>query len=416
MSKEVNRIAVALCALLILFGSAATSHGQNAPSPVHHKIQVDDPALAATIAASGGRLIADYGGYKLYDAPLPAGELAAGKAELRDDYNSIFLNAARMDTSKPEIQALRKMAGPFAGRRMHLVHFAGPVQPGWRKELLDAGAQIVSYIPQNAYLVYGDSAAIARVQALAAGAPHIQWDGPYLDDYKIQPAARGATAGDHFAIQLIQDAAANPETLKLIDHLKLAPLERLHPVLNYVDIVARIAPANLAQIASRPDVVAIQRFGTPKKVCERQDQIVAGNLSGNVPSGPGYLAWLQGKGFTQEQFNKSAFVVDIADSGIDDGTTSRTTSVSMRAANWPMEAASSTIAWKESQTQEARSRAATATAQSIPTSFAATTMAPVFRSPTVPATITVWESAPLRASGPPSFLIPTISQPPSIPI
>ncbi|MEI8255861.1 MAG: S8 family serine peptidase, partial [Deltaproteobacteria bacterium] len=55
---------------------------------------------------------------------------------------------------------------------------------------------------------------------------------------------------------------------------------------------------------------------------ERQDQIIAGNLTnGAAPSGPGYLAWLASKGFTQAQFDESGFVVDLSDSGIDNGTT-----------------------------------------------------------------------------------------------
>ena len=255
-------------------------------------------------------------------ARLPADDLAGEKAEIRDQYNFIFLNAARIDTSKPEVQAARKKIGSFAGRRLHMVHFAGPIQAAWRRELLDAGVEIVSYIPQNAYLVYGDSSQIARVQALAASAPHIRWDGAYLDEYKIQPAARVAHAGDHFAIQLLRDAKANAETIKLIDTLRVGLVERLHPVLNYVDIVSHFPAASLAQIAARPDVISIQRHGTPKKVCERQDQIVAGNILGNAPSGPGYLAWLQSKGFTQAQFDASGFVIDVADSGIDNGTTS----------------------------------------------------------------------------------------------
>ncbi|HUD82539.1 MAG TPA: hypothetical protein VMQ67_03515, partial [Candidatus Saccharimonadales bacterium] len=66
-----KRIAFALCALLILFGLSAISHGQNTASSGRHKIQVNDQALAARIAAGGGRLIADYGGYQLYDAAWP---------------------------------------------------------------------------------------------------------------------------------------------------------------------------------------------------------------------------------------------------------------------------------------------------------------------------------------------------------
>ena len=212
------------------------------------------------------------------------------------------------------------MVGSFDGKRLHLVQFAGPVQPAWRQALLDAGAQIVNYIPQNAYLIYGDAPAIARVQALAAAAPRVQWEGAYLDDYKIHPSAKPAVAKtDQFAIQLMSDDPANAATLKLIDQLKLAPIARQRHVLGFVNVVARVTPANLAQIAARPDVISIQPYATPAKLCERQDQIVAGNITGNAPSGPGYLAWLESKGFTQAQFG--SFLVDVSDSGIDDGTT-----------------------------------------------------------------------------------------------
>src|SRR5204863_1972986 len=59
----------------------------------------------------------------------------------------------------------------------------------------------------------------------------------------------------------------------------------------------------------------------PRKYDERQDQIIAGNLSGTSPSGPGYLTWLASKGFSQSQFDASGFAVDVSDSGIDNGTT-----------------------------------------------------------------------------------------------
>jgi hypothetical protein len=327
LSKDVKKANLLRSLLLLVAGLGPMA--QALPPSVGHKIQVHDAAAAQAVAAQGGRLIADYGGFQLYDVPQIDGNLPAS-AEVRDSYNSILLNAIHLKTSTPGVQALRKTVGGFEGKRMHLVQFAGPVQPAWRKALLDAGVQIVSYVPQNAYLVYGDSAGIGRVQAMAAAAPHIQWEGAYLDDYKIHPNARALDRNgnprqigtDRFAIQLMADAAANAETLKLIDQLKLAPIQRQRPVLNFVDVVVRLSAADLAKITARPDVLSIQPFAPPKKVCERQDQIIAGNLSGNVPSGPGYLAWLESKGFTQAQFTASGFVVDVSDSGIDNGTTS----------------------------------------------------------------------------------------------
>jgi hypothetical protein len=273
-----------------------------------HKVQTGDPAAARAILAAGGRLIADYGGYKLFESPLTNG------LQVRDNYNCILLNAGPLDTSLPAVRALRRRQGAFAGRRLHLVQFAGPVQPAWRQALLETGAQIVNYIPQNAYLLYGDASALARVQSLALAA--IQWDGPYADAYKTHPAAR-AWKTNLFAVQLVEDPPANATTLDL-----LSPVAPPRHVLRFVNVIARVAPADLERVAARPDVLSIQPCLPARKLDERQDQIVAGNLSGSAPFGPGYLAWLAGKGFTQAQFDASGFVVDVSDSGIDGGTTS----------------------------------------------------------------------------------------------
>jgi hypothetical protein len=318
-------------------GPALLAHAQIPSQPPaamlsaapRHKAQVSDPALARQLAAKGARRIADYGGFALFDIDDTTATALAGRMELRDEYNVIKLNAARLDTSLPQIQALRKPAAAPAGKRMRLIQFAGPVQPAWRESLLQAGAQIVSYIPQNAYLLYGDAAALARVQALAAQAPHIQWEGSYLDDYKIHPAARPVDAQGNrrqigtewFAIQMVADAEANAKTLSLLDGLKLEPFQRQFAALHYLNVAGRFGAADLARIAAQPDVVSILPYFKPRKLDERQDQIVAGNLSGAAPDGPGYLAWLESKGFTQAQFNASGFAVDVADSGIDDGTT-----------------------------------------------------------------------------------------------
>jgi hypothetical protein len=295
-----------------------------------HKVQVRDPATATLIANDGGQLLADYGSYQLYRVDqVRTGLVQSGVVELRDDCNLIRLNAATIDTSTATVPAARQTIASFRGKRMHLIQFVGPIKPEWRDALKQAGAQIVSYIPQNTYLIYGDAPALAKVQSLAGSATSVQWHGDYLDDYKIHPAARLVDAQgnprqpstDLFAIQLVEDADANPATLALIDRLKLEPVRRQYQMLHYVNLFVRLHPQDLPVLAAQPDMVSIQPYGEPRKQDEREDQIVAGNLTGNAPSGPGYLAWLAGVGFTQAQFDESGFVVDISDSGIDDGTT-----------------------------------------------------------------------------------------------
>src|SRR5436309_6580929 len=106
--------------------------------PAHADLlQVNDPNVAGQIAQQGARLIADYGKYQLFESgKIEAAWVATGQVEARDEYHFIRLNAARLDTRKPEIKALRAAVGNFKGKRLHLLQFAGPAQAAWREELL----------------------------------------------------------------------------------------------------------------------------------------------------------------------------------------------------------------------------------------------------------------------------------------
>ena len=295
-----------------------------------HKLRINDPALAKALAAWGGKVIGDYGAFTVLEADdslLAAGE--SNRVEVADNWNLIRLNAQTVDTRTAQTKALRKNLTAFTGKRLHLVHFAGPIKPEWREALEQSGAQIVNYIPENAYLIYGDAPALARMQAWAGASDFVQWEGEYSRDLKVHPKARAAalrSSGGQveintFSIQLIVDSSSNPSTLGLIDSLKSAPVRRDSQMDLYRNLIVSLPSDQIDTIAAQPDVISIQPYFEPKKRDERQDQIVAGNLAGSSPSGPGYLAWLASKGFTQAQFDASGFVVDVADSGIDNGTT-----------------------------------------------------------------------------------------------
>ncbi len=295
-----------------------------------HKVRVKDASTAKALAARGAKVIGDYGGFTAIEADdaLLAG-LDTNRIDVLDGWNVIRLNARPMDTRTAQVKALRHPRGQFAGKQLHLVQFAGPIKPEWLDALKQSGAQIVSYIPENAYLIYGDSPALAKMQSWAGASDFVQWEGEYTHDLKIHPTARavatvkgqGRAAAYAFSIQLIVDPSANAATLALIQRFQTAPAESDYQLDDYRNLVVWIPTDQLDAIASQPDVISIQPYVTPKKRDERQDQIVAGNVSGGQPTGPGYLSWLASKGFTQEQFDASGFLVDMADSGIDDGTT-----------------------------------------------------------------------------------------------
>jgi len=326
--SRANAWLVASAAILIFAAAANAESSATVAKPLMpRKIEVQTPADGAAVVAKGGRLIADYGSYQLYAAPAGT---TTGSGVVRDEFNHVRLNAVDLDTASPAAQAMRQPVGHFSGKRMHLVQFAGPVQGPWREALVQAGAAIVTYIPNNTYLVYGDEQAITQIQASATGSEVIQWEGAYLPEYRLHPAAKTTDAAGQpqtvgttqFTVQMVADPVENAATLALAGQLMTAPLVYEDAFLNYHNFIVEMAPEDLPKLAQRNDVVSIQPYHTPRKFGERQDQIVAGNVSNGNLTGPGYLAWLGSKGFTQAQFNTSGFVVDLSDSGVDNGTKS----------------------------------------------------------------------------------------------
>lgn len=241
----------------------------------------------------------------------------------------IQLNAGAIDTSSPQTQALARTA-VAPGRQLRLIQFDGPIQPQWVVELEKSGMTIVDYIPENAYLVYGEASAVQSMKAKLPGKSHVRWEGAYRGVDKVHPvAAQSATAKPSkerpdptlFSIQLILDPAVNPSTLALIDSIKLKPIIKQGPSDKYYNIVASIPPGKVSSISEQPDVISILPYNTPGKRDERQCIILTGQLTNNAPTGPGYMAWLTNRGFNQAQFDASGLVVDVTDSPIDNGTT-----------------------------------------------------------------------------------------------
>ena len=294
------------------------------------KLRANDAATAQALIAGGAERIADYGSFQVFSASSTAAEELAGSGLDNVTFeNVIELHAGAVDTRATVARQARAAALSFSGKRLHLVQFAGPVKPEWYRSLEKTGVTVVDYIPHNAYLVYGDAAALQKVSTLAASQPAVQFQGAFLNADKIHPTAR-ATASKRqptrlseglYQIQMVADESANADTLAVLDALKLAPFVRQNRTEKYFNVVVKLPPDALDGLSSQPDILSIWPYATPRKFDERQGMILAGELSGNGPSGPGYLAWLASKGFTQSQFDSSALVVDVTDSGLDNGTT-----------------------------------------------------------------------------------------------
>lgn len=348
---------VAICAIGVL---VATGFAQQEDSAVRqpgrqeenyrspgdrHKVEVT-PLEAVKLQ---GREVGSYGERVIVEIgtdQLRALELAGNTLNVKDDYNLILLNSGHIDTSvysksaKPEASRSAAAAGPG----LRLVHFAGPIQPEWYEELERTGVDVIQYIPNNAYLVFGGAAELDRLSAFSRARAFVQWEGEYAERFKYptpemaeqmmkiaatrveefrragQPSSkeRSAAALPAYTVQLVAPGSA--ETLSLIEKYKGAAYINDYSILKYRNITLNLDELGAKLIAGQPDVIVVEPYRAPSKMDERQNVIMSGQLSGSGPqTGIDWLSYLAAKGFSLS--TPSTFVVDVADSGVDNGTT-----------------------------------------------------------------------------------------------
>ncbi|HEY9231369.1 MAG TPA: hypothetical protein VIS78_04465, partial [Blastocatellia bacterium] len=246
---------------------------------------------------------------------------------VQDNFNLIALNGYVLDTTNPAATynqlpadlrksdiAIASAAGSAPAGGLYLVQFVGPIQDDWLKTLRATGAEIVSYMPFNAYVVRGDNRAARRLMKLGKNDSTVQFVGDYEPAFRVSPYLREMRLRDNaqtvsVTVQVIDGPAAE----QTISDLKALSTEfvQTYRVLNYHNVELQVMAGRVAQMAQYDGVFGIEERGSRRKLDEAQGQIVAGNLSGNLPTGPGYLSWLASKGFTSSQF--TTFAVNVAD-------------------------------------------------------------------------------------------------------
>src|SRR5262245_22601784 len=168
---------------------------QSGPAPAYHspgdrhKVSVSDEKVSQDLEKQGGRLIADYGSYKIFDVSSSLAATVSGNANVQsaDENNLLLLNSGSIDTSTDAAQKLRvTKGGGGEGKQMHLIQFAGPIRGEWYQALANTGAEIVTYIPNNAYLIYGDAKSISAARTMATRS-YVQWDNSYTSFHRLSP-------------------------------------------------------------------------------------------------------------------------------------------------------------------------------------------------------------------------------------
>jgi subtilisin family serine protease len=282
-------------------------------------VQAKEPELRDAIIAEGGSLIEDYGAFSLMSASGTTAEQmilqSTAGSSVRDDLNVLLLRAGAFDTTEAEPASLSSLgeADP-AQEQLYLVQFVGPIKKRWINELKSC-TEIVSYIPNNAYLVRANATGLSQLESLRSAGTFVQWTGTYKPGYKIAPEFRLDASDEVTAtVQLVSNDGIDADIQELVSRSSGTIISRAARVLNYTNLQIRVQASNLAEIARMSNVVWIEPWSEPVLNDEKQGLILAGRLPGAAP-GTSYLAWLQSKGIA----SSPDFVIDIADTGIDQG-------------------------------------------------------------------------------------------------
>ncbi len=298
-----------------------------------HKIVVraDDKEIENRILSSGAaRKVRKYNQYTLIEVDdgairsLNSNTLEG--AQFRDDLNLIFTRRGQIDTTAPEPDIKPELRQPAGlAHSLHLVQLFGPPTNDSLRALETTGAKIVSYIPNNAYLVW---ASPAQVEALGKESDIVQWDGPFHPAYKLDPRINLDSRQQVRVSIAVLDSPEAAETVARISAASNKNLMQAFASGGAIHLKMLVDPAKLADMARIADVLAIEPWPEMKLKDERVNQIVAGALSEEIvnsinvgrPSTPGFLSFLSARGFG----STFDFAIDIADTGLDIGSGDKT--------------------------------------------------------------------------------------------
>ncbi len=179
--------------------------------------------------------------------------------DLVNDPHAILLENALIDTRQPLNFSIPAHLRAAEDAGDYIVQARGPVDAAFRAALAQAGAQIISYIPNNAYLVRLAAPGAQALQASGAAQSVIPFE-PY---YKIQSSLLKAAvarsplpAGAVLTLGLFADAG--PQTISQIEKLGGVVLTREQSP--FGPMVRVQPPQDWTALAALPGVQIVEPF------------------------------------------------------------------------------------------------------------------------------------------------------------
>lgn len=265
-----------------------------------------------------GTVVEDYGAFVI---------LAMNKTTNLSDFD-----ASRIETTvhlpgrkfepieTPQAETVRanvagnKTSVDAAEKNYYIVQFGATVKDEWLDSLRETGAEIVQYVPHQAFFVYADGATAARI----ASHSRVRWVSRYTAEEKLSPELRhfvenvGKNGTAMFDVAVFSRADLEEVAAKVSASFSGRMLNTIKLPFNYFNVLRVEMPIDeISEIAKIADVVRIDQYTKPEREDERAAQIVAGNYTNPTTiAPPGYNP------LTQFGVDGSGVTVSVVDDGV----------------------------------------------------------------------------------------------------
>lgn len=282
-------------------------------------VRIQVPSQDVATLGPGVEVVEPYVGFVLAHAtPEAITRLTnQGVTVVAEDTFTLYVDGYTLDTRRPvELPSVLATPPASTGPTYSLVQFLGPVKNRWQDDVQATGAEIMGYVPNNAFLVRATAGQYASLRSLG----EVQWTSPLYPAFRIAPgllSAQGTLtvdivtfAGESLApiVQALDDMGTRSES-------RWSTGMGVLVAANYQDfglVRARISAGQLVAIAQLNGVQYVQQHEQMQLDNQQEQFVMQSNASADNPGNPMAVRPIWNKGILGQNQ-----IIALADTGID---------------------------------------------------------------------------------------------------
>jgi hypothetical protein len=292
------------------------------------------PLPILTIQGLGATVVEDYEAMAVVDLGKTTPEALAQATGLMvsplPDHDRVFLRDFTLDARGGLPNGVIAPAFPADRANLYLAVLRSIPKAEWVEALGATGAQSVSYIPQNTYLVYGRFDNLRNLQTSSDSLVNLL---PFVPEFKLLDRSRlfGSDGYSKVAVQVL-NVPSNDAVMAEIQAAALPGSFARVPTGDVTLVFGQLPNDTIQGLAYSPEVIAIEPAPPVAPSGERDALVVAGQLASASEIDPDtqppqyrtvykpnqsvdYYTWLTQKGLA----NASDIYLGVLDTGLDTG-------------------------------------------------------------------------------------------------